>query len=72
MDGVREGLGLLYCLRNDGDQCLFECEWRQSVPIKGKRVLIYEDEWHYYEGQFDEDLLMAGTGRWEGDGGYTY
>ncbi|TNV84258.1 hypothetical protein FGO68_gene3433 [Halteria grandinella] len=72
VEGLRDGWGLLQCIHKEGDQCLFECEWTQGVPVKGKSMLIWEEQWHYYEGQFDARMLRTGIGRREGEDGRTY
>ncbi|TNV86130.1 hypothetical protein FGO68_gene5128 [Halteria grandinella] len=72
VEGLRDGWGMLYCIRKDGDQCFFDCEWSQGVPVQGKRMLICEDQWQFYEGQFDARLLRTGTGRNEHEDGKTY
>ncbi|TNV84187.1 hypothetical protein FGO68_gene4901 [Halteria grandinella] len=72
VEGLRDGWGLLYCIHTQGPECLFECEWTHGVPVKGKRVLIEKDQWHYYQGQFDARMIRTGTGRWEHEDGRTY
>jgi len=70
VDGNRNGYGLLYCTGNWGIPLLFECEW--GAAIKGGWILIVDNKWRKYEGQFDHEYLRTGTGRWEHEDGHTY
>ncbi|TNV80264.1 hypothetical protein FGO68_gene14003 [Halteria grandinella] len=61
VDNYLDGWGLLYL-----DETVFECQWKQNVPIFGKCVQINSsNQWEFYEGQFDEEYRKNGAGKWE-------
>ncbi|TNV71854.1 hypothetical protein FGO68_gene8549 [Halteria grandinella] len=56
-----------------GYPCLYECEWVKGTTTKGRMVVIVDNnQWDNYEGQFNARLFRTGTGRWEHEDGDTY
>ncbi|TNV80332.1 hypothetical protein FGO68_gene16625 [Halteria grandinella] len=72
LEGMRDGYGLIYCLDDEGDPYLIECESNKGLPIKGKMFRILYDYWEKYEGQFDEKYLETCIGNWEHENKSTY
>ncbi|TNV77279.1 hypothetical protein FGO68_gene7105 [Halteria grandinella] len=67
----RNGYGLLYCTDYVyGAPQLYECEW--GAAIKGGLLTIGDNTWEKYEGEFNQQYLRTGTGRWENQDGDTY
>ncbi|TNV72197.1 hypothetical protein FGO68_gene5964 [Halteria grandinella] len=63
---------MLYCIDSKGNPSLFQCEWIKGSPIKGERILIFENIWEKIEGQFDHRYLGTGYGKWQHEDGTNY
>ncbi|TNV72127.1 hypothetical protein FGO68_gene14135 [Halteria grandinella] len=71
-EGQRDGYGLLYCISSDGNQRLFECEWVDGLPIQGGWIVVFQNKWEKFEGQFDHRYLRTGSGKQQHEYGDSY
>ncbi|TNV82328.1 hypothetical protein FGO68_gene6383 [Halteria grandinella] len=69
LNGKRDGYGIVYCTDTYNDPWLYECEWKEDTPIKGRCILIVQNKWRKLEGRIDETYLITGIGSLEDEDG---
>lgn len=72
LDGKMDGFGILYCYDEKDCPWLYQCEWRQDIPVFGRFVGIVDHEWWKYEGQLGAKYLPYGEGLWWRESGSKY
>ncbi|TNV80594.1 hypothetical protein FGO68_gene10335 [Halteria grandinella] len=73
LDGKRDGYGIVYCTHQCNEPYLYECEWKQGIPInQGRYIRIFQDQWWKYEGTINETYTLTGYGSELVENGYQY
>ncbi|TNV80690.1 hypothetical protein FGO68_gene13408 [Halteria grandinella] len=73
IDGQMDGFGILYCTDAKNTPWLYECEWKQGIPInEGRYIFIKDNKWTSFEGTMDESYLLTGEGRESNEDGRQY
>lgn len=64
----RHGFGILYCTDTNGYPYLFELEWVNGAPTKGRRLTDADT----YDGELDGKFLFTGAGIMSNVDGSSY
>ncbi|TNV78532.1 hypothetical protein FGO68_gene16369 [Halteria grandinella] len=62
LDGKRDGYGILYCISSREIPCLFECEWKENLPVQGRYIWVRNGQLAQYQGQIDDSYTQTGYG----------
>ncbi|TNV80710.1 hypothetical protein FGO68_gene1825 [Halteria grandinella] len=63
---------LIKCIDEQGHTDLFSCHWKQGSPLKERRHILTIFKQHYFEGTFDEQFLLTGSGTMLAENGRKY
>ncbi|TNV81488.1 hypothetical protein FGO68_gene16292 [Halteria grandinella] len=75
LDGLRNGLGMVYCTTNDSSFWLFECEWKRGIPVHNGRYTNTTQsgsKWHSHSGTMGTHFMLTGVGTMKNQEGHSY
>ncbi|TNV80840.1 hypothetical protein FGO68_gene177 [Halteria grandinella] len=58
----KDGLGILYAIDEGNVPWLFQCEWKQDLPIKGRITGFFGTDWYRYDGSIGQLYMPTGDG----------